>query len=351
MPKIGRKKGFRKMVNKKKGKEMQNKKKTKDRSYTWEMKGGINRTKPFAEKGLAEFAVNVGTKCGHGCTYCSSGAILRMHDSFLDIGENPFGLDYSIVDPNTPQRVAADAARKRKRGMIQLCTTVDAWSPEAQKYDVGRRCLDAILAQSDWTVRILTKNAAIVKDFDLIKRHKDRVLVGLTLTGTPSKTDVISAIEPNASPLHERFDAMRQAHKLGLRTYAMLCPMMPGIADGQSEINELIRFAKEIGAEEIFAEAVNARGPGLKNTEHSLREAGFEEEARSVGAVRKTKNWSPYAADLVQKLQVAISRYGMDGKLRYLLYPKKLNEADRNRIRKNDAGIVWLGEGEANVAA
>jgi hypothetical protein len=113
-----------------------------------------------------------------------------------------------------------------------------------------------------------------------------------------------------------------------------------------------VRFAKEIGAEEIFAEAINGRGPGLKNTENSLREAGFEEEARSVGAIRKTKNWSPYAADLIQKLQRSISRYGMDGKLRYLLYPKNLTDADRNKIRKNDAGVIWLGdqEGKAKVA-
>jgi DNA repair photolyase len=326
--------------------------KKKVRIHTWELKSGIRESKAFAEKGLAEFAVNVGTKCGHGCRYCSSGSLLRCHESFRGCGENPYEFGYSIVDPNMPHKVASDAARMRKRGMIQLCTTVDAWSPEAQKYDIGRKCLKAILAQSDWTVRILTKNAAIVNDFDLIEKYKDRVLVGLTLTGTPSKTDVISAIEPNASPLHERFEAMRQAHRLGLRTYAMLCPIMPGIADGQSEINELIRFAKEIGAEEVFAEAVNARGPGLRNTEDALRDAGFEEEARSVGAVRQRKNWSPYAADLVQKLQGAITRYGMDGKLRYLLYPKNLNDADRNRIRKNDAGVIWLGdqEGKAKVA-
>jgi len=336
---------------KERNEKMENQKKTKDRVHTWSLKGGIKRTKPFAEKGLAEFAVNIGTKCGHGCRYCSSGSMLRCHESFRGCGENPFGFDYSIVDPNMPQKVAADASRMRKRGMIQLCTTVDAWSSEAQEFNLGRKCLEAILAQPHWTVRILTKNAAIVKDFDLIAKHRDRVLVGLTLTGTPSKTDVISAIEPHASPLHERFEAMRQAHKLGLRTYAMLCPMMPGIADGQSEIDELIRFAKEIGAEEIFAEAVNARGPGLKNTEHSLRKAGFEEEAKSVGAVRKKKNWSPYAADLVEKLQGSIERYGMDGKLRYLLYPKNLTDADRNRIRKNDAGVVWLGEGEADIAA
>ncbi len=338
MPKIGRKKEIKKMVDQEKA---------KGRIHTWELKSGIRESKAFAEKGLAEFAVNIGTKCGHGCRYCSSGSLLRRHKSFRGCGENPFKFGYAIVDPNIPHKVAADAARMRKRGMIQLCTTVDAWCPEAQKYDIGRKCLKAILEQPNWTVRILTKNAAVVNDFDLIEKYKDRVLVGITLTGTPNKSDVISSIEPNASPLHERFEAMRQAHRLGLRTYAMLCPMMPGIADGQSEIDELVQFAKEIGAEKIFAEAINGRGPGLKNTENSLREAGFEEEARSVGAIRKRKNWSPYAADLIEKLQKAIKRYGMDGKLRHLLYPKNLTDADRNRIRKNDADVIWLGEGNA----
>lgn len=37
----------------------------------------------------------------------------------------------------------------------------DAWSPEAQEHDLGSRCLEAILAESAWMVRILTKNAAV----------------------------------------------------------------------------------------------------------------------------------------------------------------------------------------------
>ena len=37
--------------------------------YTTQRRRGIARTKEFARKQLAEFAINVGTKRGHGCRY------------------------------------------------------------------------------------------------------------------------------------------------------------------------------------------------------------------------------------------------------------------------------------------
>ena len=50
---------------------------------------------------------------------------------------------------------------------------------------------------------------------------------------------------------------------------------------------ELVQFCLACGAEEIFAEPVNARGPGLRLVEQSLRRAGFAQEAEAVGHVRK----------------------------------------------------------------
>ena len=108
---------------------------------------GLRRTPEFEKKKLAQFSVNVGVKCGHGCTYCSSGSLLRCHPAFKAAGESPFQHGYCIVDPDIPDKVARDAARRRSRGMVQLCTTVDAWCPGAQQYDLGRRCLEAILRE------------------------------------------------------------------------------------------------------------------------------------------------------------------------------------------------------------
>ena len=105
--------------------------------YKYALKTGITRTKEFERKRLATHAVNVGIRCGHECTYCSTPSLLRMHPAFKALGLNPFDRGYAIVDPTMPERVARDAERIRKRGMVQLCTTVDAWSPERRSTTWG----------------------------------------------------------------------------------------------------------------------------------------------------------------------------------------------------------------------
>lgn len=312
------------------------------KNHTYKLKNGITATPEFAKKKLAEFAVNVGLRCGHDCTYCSSRATLRCHQGFKDLGEKPFSTGYSIVDPTTPERVAKDAKRLPERGLVQLCTTVDAWAPEAQDHDLGRRCLEAILAQPGWKVRILTKNAAVVKDFDLIAQHRDRVIVGLSLTGTPNREAVLQVIEPYASPISERLAALKQAHKMGLRTYGMLCPLLPGIADDPEQIDWLVKFVKDCGAEEVFSEAANPRGNGLTLTEETLRQAGFVAEAAAVGRIRRRKKWSSYATGMVANLQQAMRRHMNIDQLRVLLYPSSLTPEDKAVIEKSDAGVVLL---------
>jgi DNA repair photolyase len=314
------------------------------RIHTTSLTTGITRTLEFEKKGLCTHAVNTGTKCGHGCSYCSTGALLRMHPSFKAAQESPFGSGFAIVDPTTPERVARDAHRLRQRGPIQLCTTVDAWAPEAQRFQLGRRCLEAILAEPDWTVRILTKNAAVANDFDLIGKHTDRVLVGLSLTAAPDKSAVIKAVEPNASTISERMAAMKEAHRLGLRTYAMFCPLLPGIADSKEAIAELVEFAEECDVEEVFVESVNARGPGLRRTQEALAAGGFPHEAAAVGAIRHQQAWSHYVRNLVANIQEALRRAGALDTLRFLLYPSRLTAADAEWIQGHSEGVKWLGK-------
>ena len=303
---------------------------------------GIARTKEFEKKGLAAFSVNVGTKCGHDCSYCSTGAMLRMHKSFRQAGEDPFGGGYAIVDPSTPERVAADAKRIKVRGLIQLCTTVDAWAPEAQEHGLGRRCLEAILSEPGWTVRILTKNAAVLRDFDLIERHRDRVLIGISMTATESKSNLAAVIEPNTSTIPQRMHALREAHRRGLRVYGMLCPLIPGVASSRTDLEELIDFSLECGAEEIFAEPINGRGPGLKRTAEKLSAAGFSTAAEGVNRVRSQEEWSHYTVGLLKDIrQVLAARQAAD-KLRFLLYPSRLTSADREWVQRNMLGVKWL---------
>jgi len=314
------------------------------RVHTATLRAGISRTTEFEKKGLAQFAVNVGTKCGHDCLYCSTGPMLRRHLSFKEAHEDPFESGFAIVDPDTPGRVARDAAREKDRGLIQLSTTVDAWSPEAQKHNLGRRCLEAILPEPDWTVRILTKNAAVMNDFDLIARYRDRILVGLSLTATEDKSRIMSVVEPNASSNTQRMWALQEAHRRGLRTYGMLCPLLPGIADSPDQVDQLVGFVLDCGAEEVFVEPVNSRGRGLGLTEGALRSAGLHEEADAIAGIRPEDQWSAYTRNLLGSVQEALRKRDSLPKLRFLLYPWRLTQGDESWIRSHSDGVKWLGK-------
>lgn len=313
------------------------------RVHTMTIVKGIKRTKGFEKKGLAQHSVNVGAKCGHGCLYCSTGATLRAHSIFKKVGESSYDTGYAIVDPDIPERVAQEAKNKRKRGLIQLCTTVDAWSPEAQDYNLGRRCLEAILPQPGWTVRILTKNAAVEKDFSLIRKYKDRVLVGLSLTATKDKSKIMSLIEPNASSIASRMRVLRKAHEKGFRTFGMLCPLLPGIADSPEQIDQMVEFLlKECGVEEIFCEPFNPRGKGAGFTVEALRSAGYKKEADAVANVSNKKESSAYCRKLLETIQNSLRARNSLDRLRFLLYPNDLTEADKGWIKHHMEGVKWL---------
>jgi len=166
----------------------------------------------------------------------------------------------------------------------------------------------------------------------------------LSITGTPDKNDAVTAIEPNASPIAQRMAALWEAHARGLRTYAMFCPLLPGIADAPEQIDGFVRLAVECGAEEIFVEPVNARGAGLKATQEVLNDHGHRAEATAIGTIRQVKEWSRYVVRLVSAIQRSVrAHYDLD-RLRILLYPSRLTAEDVARIRGDDAGVVWLGK-------
>ena len=91
-----------------------------------------------------------------------------------------------------------------------------------------------------------------MNDFKYLQRYRQRVLVGLSITGAPDCSDVIQIVEKHASEIKDRMFAMRTAADMGLRTYAMFCPLLPGISDSPRQIEDLVQFAVDCNVEEIF---------------------------------------------------------------------------------------------------
>ncbi len=308
----------------------------------YELKTGINASPEFARKLLADFGVNVGLSCGHNCRFCSSRCLFRHHPAFRHFGLNPYTTRCAIVDPHSVRRVQRDARTKKRRGLVMLCTASDAWSPEAQAFGLGRGCAGAILDQPGWTLRVLTKNAAVREDFALFERHRERVVLGLSTSFLPSDRTAAVAVEPNASLPQERVDALVEAHRRGIRTFGMLCPLIPAFYRGQGKVDEAFKAVLPAEPEEIFAEVVNPRGRALVEVAESLRLAGLTAMAKAVDGIRSRRQWSHEAATVIEMAVDAARRLYDIKRLHVLVYPSGLTCEDEQALRQIPEGLVWL---------
>lgn len=299
----------------------------------------IKESHEFQKKQLASHGMNVGLLCGHSCKYCSTPAVLRYNKVFKDMGMTSFQALQSgaaVVDPSTPARAAKDAVRLKQGDIVMLATTTDAYSPEAQVHGLGRSCAQAVLEHSQASLRILTKNAAVAKDLDLFEEHKDRIMLGLSVTAPASKEEVVALLEPNASKISERLDVYRQAKKLGLRSYGMLCPLLPGIASSYKDIHEMMETTLEFEPETIWLEPVNPWGDGLIQCRDALAAGGWGAESYRVDEIRSRELHQLYVDDLIDTATNVARDLGCLNKLKILVY------SDGSGYCCNDEAVIWL---------
>lgn len=300
----------------------------------------ITRSNEFARKKLATHALNVGLLCGHGCLYCSTPAMMRTQTKiFKNIKGSSFKAfqaGIAVVDPHTPKRIELRARRLKPSDTVMFCTYTDGWSPEAQKFQLGRKCLQEILTTSRCKVRILTKNATVRNDFDLIRQYAGRVELSLSLTAPPSKNSLIRILEPNASPLVDRIKALQSARRMGIPVFGILCPCLPGVADTSAEFGELLDIMISLEPTAIWTEPVNQRGLGLRNCAELLARHGFFHEADQLNAIRNRHTYSQYVYHFIETATTAARQRDCLEIFNILVYDSG------KEYKGDDRAVIWL---------
>ncbi len=306
---------------------------------------GLHPNAEFAKKKLATHVVNVGKACSHLCVYCSSTAMLRTQNVNLMLGLDGENTGFAIIDPDALDAVKKSKATSRltSSDVVLVCATVDAWAPEARKYDLGGKLVEYLLRETPAQLRVLTKNASIAEDLPRFAGYEQRVIIGLS-TGIPaSRQDVASVLEPNASPITQRLAALRRAHELGFRTFGMLCPCPPGVSDQRQALEEMVDAVLAAGVEAIWLEPINWYGKANKLTVAALTKAGFVTEAEAAAKSAKREPWSEYALQLVRQSQGIARQKGRAEDLQILLYRTWLTSAAEQAMSKDPTGLVMLG--------
>lgn len=201
------------------------------------------------KSGLSDYAVNCYGGCGHGCIYCYA----RFATRFSHPGE-PWG-SFLDVKVNAPHVLEREAQRK-KPGSVILSSVCDGWQPREADYNLTRQCLE-ILLHYRFSVSILTKNSLARRDLALIASPDAGVEFGMTITTLDEA--LCRIIEPGASPPVERLDLLQEAGRKGIRTYAFLGPLIPGLSDSEDNLDRLFKATKETRVEYFYVDRLNPR--------------------------------------------------------------------------------------------
>ncbi len=114
---------------------------------------------------------------------------------------------------------------RKKPGRVWVSGVCDPYQPVEARYKLTRQCLE-ILAQNRWPVTVQTRSPLVLRDLDILLSGTD-FEVGFSVT---TADDCIRKLfEPLAPPIPSRLRALEQLHQAGIKTFAMLAPILPGV--------------------------------------------------------------------------------------------------------------------------
>ncbi|MGO1002860.1 PA0069 family radical SAM protein [Lysobacter sp. CA196] len=187
-------------------------------------------------------SVNPYRGCEHGCVYCFA----RPSHAYLELSP---GLDFEtrlFAKVNAAERLQNELARPGYQcAPIALGINTDAYQPIERRYRITRGVMEVLDACSH-PFSLITKNASIVRDVEVLASMARRRLVSVYFSVTTLDNQLSAKMEPRASAPHSRLKAMRTLAEAGVPVGVLVAPTIPMINDG--ELEQILAAAHEAGA-------------------------------------------------------------------------------------------------------
>jgi len=237
-----------------------------------------------------DYCINPYVGCLHGCSYCYASFMKRFTGHAEEWG---VFLDVKI---NALAVLEKELNSKKKKGTILLGSVTDAYQPIERKYCITRSIL-TILAKHEFPVSILTKSALVRRDVDVMRKIKS-CEVGMTIT---SLNELVSKIfEPATSTPQERLDTLSFFRDNGIKTYAFIGPILPGI----TKINEIVQAVKD-RVDFVMFETLNLTKANRDKVIRCYKKAGIVFSERLF----EQENLEKEALELCKKEKVVVKGF------------------------------------------
>jgi DNA repair photolyase len=201
------------------------------------------------------YSINPYRGCEHGCIYCYA----RPSHEYLGFSA---GLDFEskiMVKMDAPRLLAQTLAKKGwKRQMVAISGNTDCYQPVERKLQLTRQCLEVFLRCRN-PIGIVTKNALVVRDIDVLREMAKLDLAHVMISITSLDADLIRIMEPRTSTPANRLRTIEQLAENGIPVGVNASPIIPGLTD--EEIPSILKSASEHGATTAGCTLVRLPGP------------------------------------------------------------------------------------------
>src|SRR5262249_24820206 len=157
------------------------------------------------------YSLNPYRGCSHGCSYCYA----RPTHEYLGLNA---GLDFEtkiFVKEDAPELLRAFLDRDQwVPEPIAISGNTDCYQPAERKFRLTRRSLE-VAAEFQPPVSIITKNALILRDRDILGAMAAKRLVHVSLSITTLDADLVRSMEPRTSIPAARLRAIRSLRDAG----------------------------------------------------------------------------------------------------------------------------------------
>ncbi len=128
---------------------------------------------------------------------------------------------------------------------IAISGITDCYQPAERRLRITRGIIE-VLVEARQAFGVITKNALIVRDVDLLAPHAQQRLCGVNISVTTLDPELARTLEPRTSSPAARLKAIRTLSAAGIPVRVMTAPIIPGLND--TELPAILQTAAEAGA-------------------------------------------------------------------------------------------------------
>jgi DNA repair photolyase len=176
-------------------------------------------------------SINPYQGCEHGCSYCYA----RPSHAYRNLSP---GIDFEtrlFAKVNAAEVLRVELSRPGyKCDVISLGANTDPYQPIERERKITRGILQ-VLSEFNHPVGIVTKNAMVERDLDILAPMAQKRLVNVFISCNNLDHELARRLEPRCPAPKRRLEAMRRLNDAGVPVGVLVAPVIPFLTDHQIE--------------------------------------------------------------------------------------------------------------------